>query len=180
MTQTTVDAAGRRSDTRPGLLADALGPLRQRWDAMQPRERAAVGLAAVVVGLGLVWSVAVQPAWTTVRDAPARLDALDLDLQRMQRLAGEARELKATQPVSAAQAGLALKAATDRLGGGATIVVQGDRATLTVTGVDAERLRAWLAESRTAARARPVEMRLTQGPNGYGGTLVVVLAGAAP
>lgn len=168
------------SGGRGAALADALAPLKARWTALQPRERVALAVAAVVVGLGLLWAVAVQPAWTTLREAPARLDALETDLQRMQRLAGEARELKAAQPVSAAQAALALKAATDRLGDGGQLVVQGDRATLTLTGIDADQLRDWLAESRAAARARPVELRLTQGPNGYSGTLVVLLAGAAP
>lgn len=152
-----------------------LTPLIARWQTLQARERLALLAAAAVVGLFLLWTVGIQPALQTLREAPARLDALDADLQRMQRLAAEARDLRSAAPVSAAQASLALKSATDRLGSRGQLVIQGDRATLTLKGVDAEALRAWLIESRSAARARPVEMRLTQAAKGYDGTLVVSL-----
>lgn len=156
----------------------SLAPLLARWQALQSRERIALLTAAAVVGLFLLWSIGVQPALQTLREAPARLDALDADLQRMQRLAAEARELKSAAPVSAAQASLALKSATDRLGAKGQLVIQGDRATLTLKGADAEALRAWLIEARSAARARPVEMRLTQAAKGYDGTLVLSLGDA--
>ena len=67
----------------------------------------------------------------------------------MQRLAGEARELKTGTPVGAAQAAAALKAATDRLGERGRLAVIGDRATLTLNGVSGEVLRQWLAEARS-------------------------------
>lgn len=172
MTQSNAPAA-----TQAGQAAwrARIAPLIGRWQALQARERLAVLAAAAVVGLFLLWSVGIQPALQTLREAPARLDALDADLQRMQRLAAEARELRAAAPVSAAQASLALKSATDRLGSRGQLVIQGDRATLTLKGVDADALRAWLIEARSAARARPVEMRLTQAAKGYDGTLVVSL-----
>ena len=40
-------------------------------------------------------------------------------------------------------------------------------------------LAAWLAEVRSAARARVVEATLTRGPQGYSGSVVVALGGAA-
>ncbi len=153
-----------------------LAPLLQRWQGLQARERSAVGVAAAVLALYVGWAVALQPALATLREAPGRLDALEADLQRMQRLAAEARELRSATPVSAAQASLALKSATDRLGSRGQLVIQGDRATLTLNGADADALRTWLQEARSAARARPVEMRLTQSPGGYSGTLVVALS----
>jgi general secretion pathway protein M len=161
-----------------GSLRATLAPLVARWQGLLPRERIGVAVAAAVLGLAGFWMLLMQPAWTTVRQAPARLDALDADLQRMQRLAAEARELKAATPVSTAQANLALKSATDRLGAAGQLVVQGDRATLTLNAVPSDALRAWMAEARGAARARPIEMRLTQSGAGYSGTLVVSLGGA--
>jgi general secretion pathway protein M len=149
-----------------------------RWQGLAPRERIALGSAGAVVALFLLWSLAIQPAWKTLRSAPAQLDQLESQLQSMQRLAAEARDLRALPPVTAAQASLALKGATDRLGAKAQIVVQGDRATLTLNSVPPDALRGWLGEVRSAARARPVEVRLTQGPQGYSGSIVVTLAGA--
>jgi general secretion pathway protein M len=119
----------------------------------------------------------VQPAWRTARGAPAELDALDAQLQQMQRIANESRGLRNTAPVGAAQAGIALKAASDRLGDKARLNLQGDRAILTLSGVAPEALRAWLTEARAGARARPVEAQLQRGPNGYTGTLTVSFGG---
>lgn len=149
----------------------------QRWAALPSRERLGLTLAGLVVAIALLWMMAVAPALRTLREAPAQIDSLDLQLQSMQRLAAEARELRGTAPVPATQAALALKSATDRLGERGRISVQGDRATLTLSGVTGETLRAWLTEARSGARARPTEAQLTRGPQGYAGTLIVTIGG---
>ena len=64
-----------------------------------------------------------------------------------------------------------------RLGDKARVVVAGDRATATFTGVSGSELQGWLAEARGTARARPLEAQLTRGAAGYSGTLVVALGG---
>ena len=147
------------------------------WRSRAKRERQAIALVVAVVVLFIVWTVLVQPAWRIARSAPAELDALDAQLQQMQRIANESRGLRNTAPVGAAQAGIALKAASDRLGDKARLNLQGDRAILTLTGVTPEALRAWLTEARAGARARPVEAQLQRGPNGYTGTLTVNIGG---
>jgi general secretion pathway protein M len=152
-------------------------PLRARWLAMAPRERRLVAIAGGLVVLAIVWLLLLQPAWRTVREAPPKLDQLDAQLQQMQRLAAEGRELRNAAPVPVAQAAEALKAATERLGERARLSVQGERAVLTVTGLNGEQLRGWLAEARAGARARPVEAQLNRTPQGYNGTLVVTLGG---
>ncbi|MES2100346.1 MAG: type II secretion system protein GspM [Pseudomonadota bacterium] len=162
----------------------ALASLRQQagtwWQARTPRERQAVVVVAIVVGLFVAWSLLVQPALRTVTQAPAQLDRLDAQYQQMQRIATESTVLRAAPRVAPAQAAQALKAATDRLGDRARLVLQGDRATLTlVTGVNPEALRAWLNEARSGARARPVEAQLQRGPLGYTGTMVVTLGSGA-
>lgn len=162
----------------------ALASLRQQagtwWQARTPRERQAVVVVAIVVGLFVAWSLLVQPALRTVTQAPATLDRLDAQYQQMQRIATESTALRAAPRVAPAQAAQALKAATDRLGDRARLVLQGDRATLTlVTGVNPEALRAWLNEARSGARARPVEAQLQRGPLGYTGTMVVSLGSGA-
>lgn len=158
----------------PGLTS-----LRQQaatwWQGRTRRERQAVVIVAAVLGLFALWSVAVQPALRTVREAPAQLDRLEAQYQQMQRIASESTALRGAPRVSVSQAGTALKAATDRLGERGKLSLQGERATLTLTGVSPEALRAWLTEARSGARARPVDAQLQRGPQGYSGSLSVTL-----
>lgn len=165
----------------PPALAQSRDRARTWWRTRAPRERLALGLAGSVVGLFLVWLVFVQPAWRTLREAPPRLDALDAQLQQMQRLAAESQGLRGVAAVPQAQAAAALKAATDRLGDKGRLSLQGDRASLTLNGASPEALRGWLLEVRSAARVRPTEAQLSRGPQGYSGTIVVQLStGSAP
>jgi general secretion pathway protein M len=150
----------------------------QRWHAFAPRERRALAAALVVLAGFVVWSLFVQPAWRTLRAAPAQLDQLEAELQGMQRLAAEAQELRAAAPVSATQAAAALQSATTRLGSSAKLTLQGERATLTLTATPPEALRGWLVEARSAARARPIEAQLTQATGGYSGSLIVSVEAA--
>jgi general secretion pathway protein M len=169
----------RRLALPPSLTAWQ-APLRARWQAMAARERRLLAIGGTVLGVFVLWLLLVQPALRTVRQAPAKLDALDAQLQDMQRLAAEGRELRSATPLSAAQSAIALKTATERLGERARLSVQGDRAVLTLNGISGEQLRAWLADARSGARARPVEAQLNRVGQGYNGTLVLTLGSAAP
>lgn len=151
-----------------------------RWQAMAARERRLVVVGGTVLGLFLLWVLFVQPAWRTVREAPAKLDRLDAQLQHMQHLAAEGRELRNAPAMSAAQSAIVLKAATDRLGERARLSVQGDRAVLTLSNATTEQLRNWLAEARSGAHARPIEAQLSRGPQGFNGTIVVTLGSGNP
>jgi general secretion pathway protein M len=159
--------------TNPRIAA-----LRVRWAALAVRDRRLMSLAAAVIALYALFAVAVQPAWRTLRSAPAQLEALEIELQAMQRLASEASELRATPPVNPEQASAALQAASERLGDKARLSVQGDRAVLTLNGAGTAQLRGWLAEARSGARARPVEATLTRSGSGYSGSIVVSIGGA--
>ena len=169
--------------TAPPSAAPALASLRQQastwWLARTPRERQAVSVIGVVLGLVAIWSLLVQPALRTVREAPAQLDRLEAQYQQMQRVAVQSGLLRGATRVSPAQAGQALRAATDRLGAGGRLTLQGDRATLTLTDVSPDALRAWLNEARSGARARPTEAQLQRSAIGYRGTLGVALGGAS-
>jgi general secretion pathway protein M len=174
-----MDAEPQSALTPPTPLQSALAPVRSAWMGLSPRDRRAALLAALVLALFLVWTLAVQPAWRTLASAPAELDAVDAQLQVMQRLAAEATELRATPPVPLEQATAALQAATARLGDQAKLSMQGERAVLTLTAVGTSAFTGWLAEARAGARARPVEATLNRGPQGYNGTLVLSLGGGS-
>ena len=175
-TASSVRGTGITTGTLPAWLGFKQ-QLDTRWSALAARERRYVGIAALLVGSALLWTVAIEPAWRVVSEAPAKLDQLDLQLQQMQRMQSESTVLRSAPPVAPSQAAMALKSATDRLGDGAKLAMQGDRATLTLSAVSADALRAWLQEARSTARARPVEMQLVRNPRGFGGSLVVTLGG---
>lgn len=163
-----------------GWLA-RLQPLRDRataaWRARSSRDRTALAAMALVLGVFVVWSLLVAPALATLRGAPAQLEVLDAQLSQMRGMAAEVRELRGATPISAAQAGLAIKAAAERHGDKVRLSLQADRALLTLQGASPEQLRALLVEARSTARARPVEAQLSRGPSGFNGTLVFALGG---
>jgi general secretion pathway protein M len=172
----------KATDTRRLRLSagsPAFAGLLAWWAGLQERERRLLAAGASLVGLALLWLVAVQPAWQLLRSAPVRLDTLDAQTQAMQRLALETRELRAAPQVSAAQSLAALRSASERLGARGKLVVQGDRAILTIDGIDGDTLRAWLAEVRSGARARAIEAQLSRGAQGYSGSITLMLGGTS-
>jgi general secretion pathway protein M len=159
-------------------VLQAVAPAATWWAARSARDRRLLGLAGAVLGLFMIWTLAVQPAWRTLSLAPAQRESLDAQWQAMQRQALEAKELRGAPPVSMEQSSAALRAATERLGDKGRLSLQGERAVLTLQGVSTSQLRDWLAEARSGARARPVEARLSRAEQGYSGTVVVALGGA--
>lgn len=63
------------------------------------------------------------------------------------------------------------------LGSGARLVVSGDAATLTLSGVRGDALAQWLTQARVNARAVPSQARLSRNASGlWEGSLEVALA----
>ena len=149
------------------------------WDALAARERALVAGAALLVGLALLWWVAVAPALTTLRTADAQHQALDAQLQTMRALQAEAQALQSQPKVRQDEALRALEASVKPLGSTAQLGVVGDRATVTLRGATADAVAQWLVQARINARAVPVEARLTRrvvvGPATWDGTVVLNL-----
>lgn len=159
----------------PEPLVRARAQFSQQWDALPLRQRMLASTAAGVIGLAVLWSLAVQPALTTLKTAPREIAQVDADLQQMQRFAAEARELRAAPPLSGAQSVAALRAATERLGNTAKLTLVGDRATVTLTGADAATVTSWLSEVRAGARARVIEAQLSRSGTGYTGSIVLAV-----
>ncbi len=155
-----------------------LAPLQEWWSSLQDRERRLLGIGAAVVGATLLWLLALQPPLQLIQQSAGRLDALEAQTQNMQRLAVEARELRAAPQVSAAQSVAALRAASDRLGERAKLTVQGDRAVLSFDGLESDSLRAWLGEVRSGARGRAVDAQLSRGAKGFSGSVTVAIGGS--
>ncbi len=80
-------ATGRRKAASNGLGER----LTVWWPGMAPRERQAVLIAGWIVGLALLWWVALGPALNTLRKAPAQHAAVDAQLAQMLRMAATRR-----------------------------------------------------------------------------------------
>ena len=154
-------------------ITDTREQLQARYAKLDARERQMVLVIGGLLAFLLVWLLLVRPAWKTLDEAPALRAQADAQLLQMQAISNEAKQLRALPPVPQSAAEQVLKSATDDLGGKAKISVQGERATLSVTGINGEDLRTWLIKARGGARARPVEASLTRAGEGYNGTVVV-------
>jgi general secretion pathway protein M len=172
------------TDTFIGARADSDGasktgsvwaPLGAWWLTLGGRERALVGWGAAVLALVLLWSLALGPALRTLGRAPAELQKLDDQLQTMRQLADETTQLRAIPAVAPEQAAAALRSAVARLGSKAKLTVQGERAVVTLTGLEPSAVGPWLSELRAGARARVIEATLTRAGAGYSGTVVFAL-----
>ena len=157
-----------------------LTTLRQRWQAVSPREqRLLVGASALVL-LALLWWVGVAPALATLRSAQSQRLQLDAQLQQMQRLQLQAQALQAQPRMAFDDARRLLEASGKPLGASAQLVQAGERVTVTFKGISADALTQWLVQARLNARAVPTEARLTRNAAGTWDGMLVLKPGAAP
>ena len=141
----------------------AIGQLRQRWMALDARERRGVSLAAAVVLIALLWWLAIAPVLQAWRTAPAEHARLDADLARMLSLQSEARQLQSATTLTTAQARQQLESSlTQQLGTTAKLSVLGERVTVTLGNASAASTQRWLGQVRANAHAIPTELRLTR------------------
>lgn len=147
---------------------------------LSARERTAVTVAAWVIGLGLLWWLAVAPAIGTLQQAPARHARVDAQLSQVQRLAATAEAVRgqsSTQPPGRDEVLRALETATQGLAGTGQLSVLGDRATVTLRNTPPAALAQWLSQVRINARLLPLESKINREPGSPGWSGTVVLTG---
>lgn len=165
--------------TAPGLTA-----LTQRLSGalarLSTRERLAVGLAAALVGVALLWWLAFGPAISTLRQSAQRHARADQVLSQLQNMAATAEVLRTQNATPAPARELAVRAledATRALGAGAQLSLQGDRATVTLRDVAPAALAQWMQQARINARVLPVQAQLQRNGGQPLWTGQIVLAG---
>jgi general secretion pathway protein M len=150
--------------------------LRARWAQLATRERRMVAVAAMLVGLALLWWVALGPALRTLRTAPEQHAQLDEQLGRMQQWSQQAKGLQAMPKLGYDEALKALQTSvTQHLGAGSSVNASAERVSVTLKAVKPEALAQWLVQARSNARAAVTDMRLTQTTSGWDGVVVVAL-----
>lgn len=154
--------------------------LHAKWSQLSRREQALVGMAALLLGLAVLWSVGLKPALSTLRSAPLQREAAQATHERLQSLALEASQLRSVVAAAGAQADpvrtqeSGLDEATRALvraalGGSAKLESQGRFITLSFDGASADQVRQALRALRSRLRAQLVEAELTPTPAGVRG-----------
>ncbi|MCB1957375.1 MAG: type II secretion system protein M [Rhodocyclaceae bacterium] len=145
----------------------ALTTIRQRLAAASPRERNALGLAGLVVGIGLLFSVGEWAYGERIRLA-VRLPEAEARLARMQEQADELGRLKRT--TAPADAPVVVRAAAARASAearGLAIEVEALPDGIMISGSGAPGLVLdWLAALQAEQRLRPVELELVASEDG--------------
>ena len=151
----------------------AIASAQTRWAQVSPREQRLVRGALTLLALVLVWFVALRPALATLRSVQSQGPQLRAQLQDMLQLQAQAQVLQALPAAQTQDSKSLLEAALATLGATAQMSLTGDRATITLEGSSADALAQWLSQARLNARARPLELHLTQSQGLWKGRIVL-------
>lgn len=135
------------------------------WRQRPARERRLVLLGVWVLGLALLWQMALAPALATWQIAPQRQAELDAQTRQMLQLQAEARQLKAPARIARPTAIAAVESsARALLGADSQVQAQGEQLQVKFSAASAAGLAQWLTQSREQAQALPVAARLDRLP----------------
>ena len=147
--------------TRP--TPAAMSAFQARWQTLAAREQNMLLLAASVVGLALLWWLALAPALHSLRTADARRTKADQQLSQMQRMQSEAEQLRKQPMTPVDDARQLLQASlTQELGNSAQLNWIGNRAQITFKATPAPALARWLAQVRSNTHAVATEFKLNK------------------
>jgi general secretion pathway protein M len=150
--------------------------IRLWWDERPERDKTWMRVGMLVVGLALLWTIAIAPALRTLGTYETKRAALEAQTQEMLRLQAQAKALQAQPKLSQAASTQALQASVRQiLGNRADLTVGGNGATVTLRAASPQAVAQWLASARTDARVAPVEAHLTQSGGSWNGTLQLAL-----
>lgn len=139
------------------------------WEHLPPRDRLALLGLGLMLGLLLLFMLAVRPAWHTLRDAPAQLARAKQDLQQMRQLAAEAVALRQADPASTWTREQRLRQLESLLpqafGAAASLQLQGDLVTLTLENASADQLAQGMALLRRQLYLLPHDSHLQRLPD---------------
>jgi general secretion pathway protein M len=151
--------------------------LKQHWAALARREKLMVAAATAVVAIAALWILAIAPALATLQHSDEQRRVLDAQLQRIMALRAQAQSLQSQPKQNYEEASRQLELSVRQgLGTSARLSIQGERATVTLTGTAPDALAQWLAQARANARAIPAEAHLVRNGSGmWEGNVVLTL-----
>ena len=159
----------------PGAAAQPrFGWLGTHWKALLPRERLLLRAATAVGASVLLWSVGLQPALHTRREAQVALPRLQAQLQTMHALQEQAAQVRAMPALEPGQAQALFTQACRTHGIADTPLRPDGPSTVEIQGLEPEALGHWLEALRTDVRIRPIRVQLRRDALGlWSGTVQV-------
>lgn len=158
--------------------------MRQWWNGLSRRERAATLVAALVAGLGALYLVALEPAWRTRERLGRALPELRAQALELDALAAEAKRLRTrvrgTASPAEARAGAQRLAAQHGIAASALREEGAGRLVLTVRRTDAARVLAWAKAVSTTLPLRVVAARMVRAGTGLVDADITLDAVATP
>ena len=131
------------------------------FEALPDKDRQRLlALAAIFLAL-MLWTWNLAPTLKTLREVPLQLSQLDAQTQQLKAMQAQAQTLQKSPRIKPNEAASLLqKAASEVLGNGARLNIEGTRATLTLSGVSADSLAQFVALARIQSQAMPIEAHL--------------------
>lgn len=158
--------------------------LLQTWQAFvsqrSAREQSGIYAAVWLMGLGLLWQVAVAPAWQVWRDSDAQLAQLAQQHTEMLALQQQAKLLQSQTRVGSEPAVQALQSICANLGEKVKCSRQAQRMTADVKGLSPQAMTQAWAQARTQAQAVVLESHLQRQGEAWDGQWVWALPEEAP
>jgi general secretion pathway protein M len=148
----------------------------QEWLAQRsPREQTGIRVAVLLVGVWLVWRVAVAPGLQVLALSDNRQAALDLQLAEMQTLQQEAKRLGSQTQADADAALQQLRSLAGMLGPDTRVNPQTDRVSIEFKAATPQALADFITQSRTQAQSRIVQAHWQLRQGHWQGQLVLSL-----
>ena len=145
-----------------------------QWLATRsPREQNGIQLALGLLGLWLLWSVAVAPAWELLRHSQAKREQLNHQTALMQQLQQQAQWLRQQTAVSPEQAAQSLQSLSASLGKPISFRRQGLNVSLSFKDASPASLAEFLAQARGQAHTQVLEAHVQQANGVWGGQLML-------
>jgi len=158
------------------MKAPATGiALRAWWDARDARERRLLQLAFALVVVGLVYGLAIAPAWKIWRSHQDTAPRLQAAWQTMVQLQAQAKTLQAQPRQNAAAARAALQSAVQAMGAQADVTFGPEGARVVLRNVDGQTLAQWLASARIQAGSVPLQANISRNGAAWSGTVVMTV-----
>ena len=119
--------------------------LAKRWLTLQPRERLGLQVSMALLGLYLLWTLALAPALATLSGPETQRKRLETQLQRMQALSAQASAIRSEARPAPKDWRQELKGSLSGLGQ-AQLIESGGTLQVQLQACDAQALGRWLAE----------------------------------
>jgi general secretion pathway protein M len=138
----------------------AKATLATRWQALSTREQSGLQWLGLLLGVAVIWLVAVAPALHTLGDSVTRRAQISTQQGHMLALQAQAQALQQRTPMSRDEALRTLQSlsANPNL----QLTVQGERVSVQLKAVSASTLATWLAQVRNQAQTLPIEAHVTR------------------